>query len=116
METKTSKKIIDFSDIDIEEISSENVLSDTEFIDFLRSHNVYDEFIFNVKLDMESEKCFFGKQWFGIDTFCVDINKTNGRHNYVNLAFNWGLTNEGHNFWESVDRLWKKKLTSVGWL
>ena len=107
--------MIDFDDIDIEETKqSDSLLTDEEFVFFLKSHNVYDYFINNLKKEKKrTYPEFFGRHWFGIDTFCADICKMVSRDNYINYAFVWGSTQQGCHSWSVISKLWKNKIKQL---
>lgn len=84
--------MIDFSDIDIEEISQE-CIPDKEFADFLRMHDAYDKFIYNfVRVGKDFNEYF---------------NKFKYKKNlYLSSSFRWDVTPEGGKFWSHLSKLW----------
>ena len=108
--------MIDFSDIDVEEIKQSDSLSDKEFVDFLIENDIYDKFIDNLHREISNDRLsihhYYNRCWFSIDSFCDDIRIRYGRGTYVNYAFAWSNTDEGRDFWKEIYNLWERKSNS----
>ena len=95
------REYIDFSDIDTEET---RLLTNKNFVTFLKDNNIYDKFINNLQQEIVHSRGYYGNEWSSIETFCDDVDV--GR--YISDAFYWGSTPEGHRFWDRYDYIWYK--------
>jgi len=97
---------IDFNDWNDEELEYDSPLTDKYFVKFLKDNDVYDKFIYNCN-NNKSNKYYKKIYWKSLETFCTNIKE---KYLYINHAFNWGETNEDHDFWNKVDNKWLKYL------
>ena len=102
--------MINFDEFDIEETSDRDcIFSDEKFCEFLYKHNVYNDFVKNLR--NESKKTYHLRYWSSIDTFCEDMKKRAGVQSYISLAFRYENTPQGRYFWSKIHRLWIRSLT-----
>ena len=66
------------------------------FIFFLLYHNIYKEFIYNLKQDC------------GIESIDIWLNHTHKSY-FITEAFNWNDTKQGYQYWYNYNMLWNKK-------
>lgn len=74
-----------------------------KFYKFLIKRNICEKYIFNVKN-------FYPFDNEHIIKFLADRIKTNNEIMLISSAFEWGSTQEGHDFWKNIDKEWKKYL------
>ena len=89
---------VNFDDWDEEEFNEEDsLLTNKEFVKFLKDNNVYDKFIYNLK------------NYISLDDYCYKIYITN----YILDSFTWNNTKEGHNFWYDIYNKWVNYLNNL---
>jgi len=70
-----------------------------EFYDFLVDNKILVNYLYSIGLKGEKLKDFF-----------IRIEN----YEFINQAFNWRITSEGHGFWKVYNRKWKKKFGFTG--
>jgi len=100
---------INFNDWEDEEINEEDnsLLTNKDFVKFLKDNGVYDKFIHNCKIAVTNSLNFV-KTWKTIETFCIDIIK----YRYIRDSFDWRKTKEGYNFWSKINEKWRGYLNN----
>ena len=97
---------IDFEDWDEIEINEEDdILTDEDFVKFLKNNNVYDNFIKN----LNNADANFKHYWKDINNFCENVVKTH----YLFNSFNWANSPEGDLFWRNLNSVWTSLNESV---
>jgi hypothetical protein len=92
------KKYIDFNNYE-KERTDYSILKNCSqrFINFLKKENIYEKFVdYLLKVDND-----WKKDVWKTDIFC-NVNEVD----YIMISFNWSKTNEGDNFWMSINDKW----------
>ena len=82
-----------------------------QFIAFLKKNDAYTKYLHNVEKDMdvhfketkEQVKDFLLRKWLREEAeYSVP--------NFLAGAFVWSNTAEGHNYWQTLDKRWRKEI------
>ena len=68
-----------------------------KFKEFLLDNNCFDQFCNNLLNSKNTE--YFHKEW---ETFEDLFTNSFNIRDYINLAFHWNKTKQGHDFWEKL--------------
>ena len=86
-----------------------------EFITFLKENNVYQRYKMNISCSLFGGYNIMG-YIFGFKSKVLGVYKRQPHNpynpfaveNYINNAFTWNETKEGHKFWSNLDQKWRK--------
>jgi len=110
---KHLREYIDFDNYDVEETKgrltnkeeTRDHLTNKKFVEFLKNNDIYKKFLDNLRREMRvrNRATYYKRFWYSINTFCNDVQELD----YINNAFFWKDTPEGHDFWERYHYEWQ---------
>lgn len=83
-----------------------------EFITFLKENNAYQKYKMNISCSLFGGYNIMGYV-LGFKSKVLGVFKEQPYRpfavgNYINYAFTWSETKEGHKFWSNLDQKWRK--------